>query len=85
VATLLNRCSIYCQNVNLAIPRVMLAMGADSVEAVREVKHASHALSGYDFIVNKDNTRTPKLRDATVVAWDWVKDALISGFLPQIQ
>ncbi|KAJ7709817.1 hypothetical protein B0H17DRAFT_1029359 [Mycena rosella] len=72
------------KNVGLAIPRIMLAMGAESVEAVREAKHASCALSAYDYIVNKSNARIAKKPDWTVVPWDWVKDALISGCIPAI-
>ncbi|KAJ6596981.1 hypothetical protein DFH09DRAFT_1133295 [Mycena vulgaris] len=74
------------KNGNLAVPRIMLAMGAEFVEAVREEKHASCALSDYDYIVNKDdNVRISKLRECTVVPWDWVKDALISGSIPIIK
>ncbi|KAJ7449899.1 hypothetical protein FB451DRAFT_1343040 [Mycena latifolia] len=74
------------KNANLAIARIILAMGAATVEAVREIKHASCALSEYDYIVNKDNnTRVAKMRESTVVPWDWVKDALISGCLPAIR
>ncbi|KAJ7097825.1 hypothetical protein B0H15DRAFT_901638 [Mycena belliarum] len=71
-------------NVTLAIPRILLAMGADSVEAVREIRHASHAPQTYDYIVKKDDTNIHNLPNCIVVRWDWVKDALISGFIPDI-
>ncbi|KAF8212143.1 hypothetical protein K438DRAFT_1806042 [Mycena galopus ATCC 62051] len=73
-------------NVNAAaLPKIMLAMGASSVEAVKEIARASLTPSDYDYIVNKDgDNNIAKLRDCTVVTWDWVKDALISRCIPPI-
>ncbi|KAJ6623561.1 hypothetical protein B0H10DRAFT_802417 [Mycena sp. CBHHK59/15] len=75
------------KNANgVSIPRIILAMGARSVEAVREVKHASRALSSYDYIMLKEeDLRIPSLEDCTIVSWTWVKDALISGCIPPLE
>jgi len=76
---------VLAKKTPMSIPRIMLAMGADCVETVREIKHASHDLAHFDYIVNKDNSeRVATLRGYTVVSWEWVKEALISGRLPPI-
>ncbi|KAJ7271871.1 hypothetical protein B0H12DRAFT_1008347 [Mycena haematopus] len=72
-------------DVSAALPKIMLAMGATSVEAVREIGRATLKLTKYDYIVNRDTEiKASKLRDCTVVSWDWVKDALISRCMPPI-
>ncbi|KAJ7774489.1 hypothetical protein DFH07DRAFT_767201 [Mycena maculata] len=68
------------------IPRIILAMGAESVETVSDVKHASCPLAEYDYIV-VFAAKERQLRGctvSTVVSWDWVKDALISRSIPPI-
>jgi hypothetical protein len=71
--------------LHAAIPKIMLAMGARSVEAVKDVKHASLALTDYEYLVNKDDSNhVAKLRvdPCQIISWDWVKDALISRCIP---
>ncbi|KAF7363517.1 DNA repair protein crb2 [Mycena sanguinolenta] len=66
-------------DVSAALPRVMLAMGALSVEAVQKIENATLTLTDYSYIVTKDAMIKPfLLRGCIVVSWDWVKEVLIS-------
>jgi hypothetical protein len=68
-----------------AAPKIMLAMGAESVEAVPDLKHASSALVEYDYIVvASTDGKIKKLPNCKVVSWEWVKDALISRRFPPL-
>ncbi len=63
------------------VPRIILCMGADCVEAVAEIAKASKALHEYDYVVVKENhtfTAT-QLKGANWVDFGWVKDSLIAG------
>lgn len=63
---------------------IILAMGAEVVEAITEPRHASQALCNFDYLVIREPTQySPKFADCTVVHWAWVKDCLIaSRYLP---
>ncbi|KJA27104.1 hypothetical protein HYPSUDRAFT_35669 [Hypholoma sublateritium FD-334 SS-4] len=67
-----------------SVPRIILAMGAEVVEAVTEPRHASQVLSYYDYLVIREPGQySPQFTDCTVVHWAWVKDCLIaSRYLP---
>lgn len=64
------------------VPRIILAMGAKTVEAVISEDDALHDdLSRYDYIV-LENFESFEARDGVnAVDWDWVKDCLISNRL----
>ncbi|KAG6899739.1 hypothetical protein C0993_007268 [Termitomyces sp. T159_Od127] len=70
-----------------AITRIILAMGADRVEAVTEIDHASAPLEEFDFVVIK-KVEHYSLELGMVpyktVHWNWVKECLVaSRLLPQ--
>ncbi|EGN93269.1 hypothetical protein SERLA73DRAFT_189814 [Serpula lacrymans var. lacrymans S7.3] len=67
------------------VPYIILAMGADRVEAVSDIKYASKSdLASFDYVVVKDNGEAGvSLRQDGVklVHLSWVKDCLIAGRL----
>ncbi|KAL5489753.1 hypothetical protein ACEPAI_4585 [Sanghuangporus weigelae] len=63
------------------VPRIILAMGTDRVEAVADAKHASQALNQYDYVVVKESMPHPCVRSATYVDVTWIKECLIAGRL----
>ncbi|KAI5116342.1 hypothetical protein M0805_009178, partial [Coniferiporia weirii] len=64
------------------VPRIVLSMGAASVEAVADIKHASERdLTRYDYIVGKKELLQPFVRNATYVDVGWIKECLIAGRL----
>ncbi|KAG6866984.1 hypothetical protein C0991_003900 [Blastosporella zonata] len=67
-----------------ALTRIILAMGADRVEAVSEVTYASAPLPEFDFVVIKKpehySPSSGMVPDKTVL-WTWVKDCLIASRL----
>ncbi|KAL5532573.1 hypothetical protein ACEPAF_4347 [Sanghuangporus sanghuang] len=63
------------------VPRIILTMGADRVEAVADAKHASQALNQYDYVVVKEGIPQPRVRGATYVDVTWIKECLIAGRL----
>jgi len=67
-----------------AVARIILAMGAESVEAVTDIQHASTGVSAFDFVIIREASHYfPELSNATTVHWNWVKDCLIaSRYLP---
>ncbi|KAG6874218.1 hypothetical protein C0995_003764 [Termitomyces sp. Mi166 len=75
------------QEAHNAITRIILAMGADRVEAVTEVDHASAPLHEFDLVVIKKaehySIELGMVPDKTV-HWNWVKECLVaSRLLPQ--
>lgn len=65
------------------VPRIVAAMGAH-VEAVVEVRHATHAkeLEQYDYILVKDPSLLSDYdADLPIVNVQWVKECLITGRL----
>ncbi|EKM82613.1 hypothetical protein AGABI1DRAFT_104539 [Agaricus bisporus var. burnettii JB137-S8] len=66
------------------IIRIILAMGATRVEAVRDTSFAEHPLSHYDLLVIRDREQYHSAYSQThTVDWNWIKDSLImSRFLP---
>ncbi|KAH9935032.1 BRCT domain-containing protein [Fomitopsis serialis] len=68
------------------VPRIILTMGASSVEAVPDVKYASSKdLTEYDYIVVKDRGDIGHVASGSnCVHFGWVKDCLMAGrLLPQ--
>ncbi|KAL5529763.1 hypothetical protein ACEPAG_5748 [Sanghuangporus baumii] len=63
------------------VPRIILAMGADCVEAAVSAKHASQSLDQYDYVVVKESIPQPRVRGATYVDVTWIKECLIAGRL----
>lgn len=63
----------------------MLAMGADQVEAVCDLKDAQHEITDYDFVLVKDLEEVKKFNAATegerppCVHIPWVKECLVAG------
>ena len=65
-----------------ALPRIILAMGAETVEAVTESSLASHELTEYDYIVLRDPAQySSQFAGCTTVHWAWVKECLIASRL----
>ncbi|KAG5653828.1 hypothetical protein H0H81_010101 [Sphagnurus paluster] len=65
-----------------AVTRIILAMGANRVEAVSDVRYASSAISSFDYVVVKEAGHYgPHLEDGTIVHWPWVKDCLVASRL----
>ncbi|KAJ2994442.1 hypothetical protein NUW54_g7551 [Trametes sanguinea] len=65
-----------------SVPRIILCMGADTVEAVTDEKYASHDIREYDYIVLREKQAFERLRGyERCVDVNWVKDCLISGRL----
>ncbi len=63
-----------------ALPRIILAMGAETVEAVTEPAHSSKDLSEYDYIVIREQAHySPEFASCTTVHWSWVKESLIAS------
>ncbi|KAI9064428.1 hypothetical protein FKP32DRAFT_1649987 [Trametes sanguinea] len=68
-----------------SVPRIILCMGADTVEAVTDEKYASHDIREYDYIVLREKQAFERLKGYEhCVDVPWVKDCLISGRLLQI-
>ncbi len=63
------------------MPRIVLCMGAATVESVAELKHASQNPKDYDYIVVPDQNLTKFSKHENAVHVNWVKDCLISGRL----
>lgn len=69
------------------LPSIMLAMGADHVEAVCDMKHASYKTSEYDLVLVKDAEDVKKFNSAGTGDWPpcvhipWVKECLVAGKL----
>ncbi|KAG6898357.1 hypothetical protein C0992_009032 [Termitomyces sp. T32_za158] len=70
------------QEAHNAITRIILAMGADCVEAVTDIDHASAPLNEFDFIVIKkaEHYSLGMVPDKTV-QWSWVKECLVASRL----
>lgn len=76
------------ESVN-ALARIILCMGAETVEAVRTPQLATKSLGDYDFIVVRD---IKKIDDATwsalpkqrLVDWEWVKKCLLASRLDEL-
>jgi len=72
------------------LPSIMLAMGADQVEAVCELKHASHKITEYDLVLVKDEEEVEKFNAVgkgerpPCVDIPWVKECLVAGKLLDI-
>lgn len=65
-----------------AVPGIILAMGADAVEAVTEPRYATRKLSEYDYVVIRDANRYgPEFSNCVTVHWSWVKECLIASRL----
>lgn len=63
-----------------ALPRIILAMGADIVEAVTESRLASRKVTDYDYIVIREATQySAEFSGCTTVHWAWVKESLIAS------
>jgi hypothetical protein len=63
-----------------AVTRIILSMGADRVEAVTELKYATHNLSDYDYIVIREASHYQhEFAECVTVHWSWVKDCLIAS------
>ncbi|KAG6917953.1 hypothetical protein DXG01_017137 [Tephrocybe rancida] len=70
-----------------AVTRIILAMGADRVEAVSDAAYSSAPLHEFDLVVvKKAEHYSPNMGmvEGKTVYWNWVKDCLIaSRLLPQ--
>lgn len=66
-----------------AVPRIILSMGADRVEAVTELRFVDN-LSDYDYVVIREASHYQSaFAECITVHWGWVKDCLIaSRYLP---
>ncbi|KAI0647044.1 hypothetical protein C8Q79DRAFT_957521 [Trametes meyenii] len=63
-----------------AVPRIILCMGAATVEAVKTEKNATLDLDEYDYIVvREESERIKTVKNCVDIGW--VKDCLISGRL----
>ncbi|KAH9483918.1 hypothetical protein JR316_0003396 [Psilocybe cubensis] len=69
------------QEATNAIPQIILAMGADRVEAVTDVRYATHQLQEYDYLVIREKHHySPGYSQCpSVVDWTWVKECLIAS------
>ena len=67
------------------LPGIMLAMGADQVEAVCDEKHAAYKALNYDFVLVKDAEEMKKFNSTgkggrpPCVHIPWVKECLVAG------
>lgn len=63
------------------IPRIVLCMGAQSVETVGDIKHAAQKAPEYDLIVLRDEEQDKRhgIQSDTCVTVSWVKECLISS------
>jgi hypothetical protein len=72
------------------LPSIMLAMGADHVEAVFDEKHTASKTSKYDFVLVKDAEDVKKFNSTgkgdrpPCVHIPWVKECLVAGKLLDI-
>ncbi|KAH0583784.1 hypothetical protein H2248_009387 [Termitomyces sp. 'cryptogamus'] len=77
------------QEAHNAITHIILAMGADRVEAVTDINYASAPLHEFDFVViKKAEHYSPELGMVPnkTVHWNWVKECLVaSRLLPQLE
>ncbi|KAF9535266.1 hypothetical protein CPB83DRAFT_779065 [Crepidotus variabilis] len=63
-----------------ALPRIILAMGAETVENVTEPTFASKELAEYDYLVIRDPAHySTEFSACTTVHWAWVKESLIAS------
>ena len=63
-----------------ALPRIIVAMGAEIVEAVTESRLASRDVTEYDFIVLREPAQySSEFAGCTTVHWSWVKESLIAS------
>jgi len=63
-----------------ALPRIIIAMGAESVEAVTECHLASRLVTDYDYVVIREPTQySSDFSGCTTVHWAWVKESLIAS------
>ncbi|KAH9946119.1 uncharacterized protein BXZ73DRAFT_37633, partial [Epithele typhae] len=69
------------------VPRIILCMGAASVESVGDPKLASRKLAEYDYVVARDEPDRKKFSRScsNCVGLAWVKDCLISGRLHSVE
>jgi hypothetical protein len=65
------------------VPRIVLAMGAELVEAVVDHRHASADLSEYDYVLVKDAKEVKEYtgEGVTCVHVPWMKECLIASQL----
>ena len=66
------------------IPRIILCMGAERVEAVGCFDNASRPLGEYDYVVFRELDEATKAETRhldTCVPFSWVKECLITGRL----
>jgi hypothetical protein len=71
------------KEASTAVPRIILAMGADRVEAAADTQSASERLSAYDYVVSQDPL--PDLgAGVKTVNVEWVKDCLVSRKLTKL-
>ena len=67
------------------LPSIMLAMGADHVEAVCDEKYAAHKAFEYDLVLVKDTEEVKKFNSTkkgdrpSCVHIPWVKECLVAG------
>ncbi|CAA7271631.1 unnamed protein product [Cyclocybe aegerita] len=62
------------------VPRIILAMGAETVECVTEPRFATKELDDYNYIVIREPEQyVSELPPATTVDWGWVKECLIAS------
>ena len=67
------------------LPSIMLAMGADHVEAVCDEKHAAYKALEYDLVLVKDTEEVKKFNSTkkgdqpSCVHIPWVKECLVAG------
>ena len=72
------------------LPSIMIAMGADRVEAVCDEKHAASKSFEYDFVLVKDAEDVEKFNSTrkgdrpACVHIPWVKQSLVAGKLLEI-
>jgi len=63
-----------------AVPRIILAMGAETVEAVTEFRYASKESHDYDYIIIREPLHySPEFVGSTTVTWTWVKESLVAS------
>ncbi|PPQ93283.1 hypothetical protein CVT25_015281 [Psilocybe cyanescens] len=72
------------QEATNAIPQIILAMGADIVEAVTDPRYATRQLKEYDYLVIREKHQyLSQFSECVTVHWTWVKECLIaSRYLP---
>ncbi|KAF5380888.1 hypothetical protein D9615_004022 [Tricholomella constricta] len=61
------------QEAHNAVTRIILAMGADRVEAISDLKYASAPISSFGFVIVKEASHFgPHLENGTTVHWPWM-------------